>query len=105
MPGKAMDAVPCTLLIAADGLTLIDVRCQKLINFKEKQANGLLACNQANQQSTIARFYTNEQGEAIAQTQLVYGGSVAYAHALLMISLFASDVDKNYSMLAKMRWA
>ena len=105
MPGKEMETVHCIIAFGVDQLSIVDVKCQNLFNFKEKQVNGLLACSQANQASTLARFYLDEQGNVVAQMQQIYGGSIALSHALLMISLFASDVDKNYRVFGKLRWA
>ena len=92
-----------------DGTMGAVINCFDLFNFKDKLAEGLMACNQANDDELI-KYYLDSDYDVVACSAVTFnavGVECAFIPELVLTEamLVALSVDETYPTFAKAKWA
>lgn len=66
--------VSVTCIEAGDDAIVASVTCYDLFNFEDKYSAGLIACNKANEDNMMVKFYIDEDNDVVVKTTLLFNG-------------------------------
>lgn len=80
-----------------------------LLNFEDKYAEGVLACNQASNDGMVA-YYIDEENDAVAEFTMMFSAfgipsQFSPEQVLSNAIMLAMDVDDAYPIFAKAKWS
>ena len=95
--GDNLDEIPCyaTVRTLDSGSVIASVSCYEFPSFKN-DIGGYIACNKANDDALVARFYIDEDDDAVAHFCSVYEFGFDPRHFMSQLEYFANDMDDAY---------
>ena len=95
--GDNLDEIPlyATVRTLDSGSVIASVSCYEFFSFKNDMG-GYIACNKANDDALVARFYIDEDDDAVAHFCSVYEFGFDSRHFMSQLEYFANDMDDAY---------
>ena len=102
--GDVMDEIECSIYLTQhdDGDVLACISCFDFEKF-DSSAKGYVACNKANDESVVAKFYIDEDGDPVADFHCWYEDDVDEEHFYRQLQSFICDIDDTYVLFEKIR--
>jgi len=78
------------------GTVVASGSCYEFFNFASDLVGGYRACNKANDDALVARFYIDEDDDAVAHYCCLYEFGFDSRHFFSQLEYFANDMDDAY---------
>lgn len=100
--GEHLEDIPCYVSIRKldSGTVIASISCFEFFSFKN-DLNGYLACNKANDDALIARFYIDDDDDAVGFFTDIYTNGFDVQHFVDQMEYFAGDMDDAYPFFAE----
>lgn len=102
--GEHLNEIPLYVSMRTldSGTVLGSVSCYEFFNFRN-DINGYIACNRANDDALIARFYIDEDDDAVGHFCGLYEFGFDPNHFVSQLEYFANDMDDAYPFFLEAR--
>jgi hypothetical protein len=103
--GDNLKSIPVYVFFDKDGDPLVQFKCWDIANFKEKEAKGILACNEINKQYRWVKFYLDDDADIVASIDAYIDASTCGEECLSLVRRVVNITDAAYPTFAKAVWA
>ena len=95
--GDNIDDINCYISVnkLESGLVSATVNFFDFFSFSSN-LNGYVACNKANEDSLVAKFYIDNEGDAVGEFTGLYRNGFDTEHFVSLLENFALDMDDAY---------
>lgn len=103
--GDAMQTVAVSVIFDNSAtLPMVHVMCYEICNFKNKEEMGWRACNRANRESLMIKFFIDEDGDVIAAVSAYLDEGTCGALCLNLVKRLVRTVDYQYRLFTAEVW-
>lgn len=104
--GDNLKTIPIYVFFDKDGDGLVQLACWEICNFSEdKQAAGLICCNQLNSKYRWVKFYVDSDRDTRAEMDAIIDPQTVGAECLSLVRRMVNIVDEAYPTLMAARFA
>lgn len=104
--GDNLKSIPIMVFFDKDGEGLVQLVCWEICNFsEEKQAAGLLCCNQLNSKFRWVKFYVDNDRDTRAELDAIIDPETVGRECLALVRRMVRIVDDAYPTLMAARFA
>ncbi len=104
--GDNLKSIPIMVFFDKDGEGLVQLACWEICNFsEEKQAAGLLCCNQLNSKYRWVKFYVDNDRDTRAELDAIIDPQTVGQECLALVRRMVRIVDDAYPTLMAARFA
>ncbi len=104
--GDNLNSIPVWVFFDEDGDPLVSFKCWDITNFKgDKVATGILSCNELNSKYRWIKFYVDDDGDVIAETDAYIDSNSCGETCHYLVRRMVSIIDKAYPTLMKAQWS
>lgn len=94
--GENLEGIDCVISIGTTETCVFALLSFYDFPAFEGEVKGYIACNDANDDAAVARFYIDEDNDVVANCCVYYPEALDPAQLLTQLEMFASDVDDAY---------
>ena len=102
--GDNLKSIPIFVFFDKDGDPLVSFKCWEIANFKDKEAAGIIACNQLNNQYRWVTFYVDDDADVITQIDSYVDDETCGKICLSLVKRMVNIIDDSYPEIMKTLW-
>ena len=103
--GKNLSSIPIYVFFDEDGDPIAELKCWDIANFKDKEAKGIIACNEVNAQYRWIRFYLDKDSDIVSDVDTYFDADTCGQVCFNLLQRITNITDKAYPTFAKALWA
>ncbi len=98
--GDNLKSIPVNVDFDSDGDNMVELHCWEIANFKDKLADGIIACNELNNQYRWVKFYIDSDGDAVCSID-AYIGDDCGEECVALVHRVVNITDKAFPVFMK----
>ncbi len=98
--GEKQKTIPVVVSFDKDGGNLVSFHCWDIASFKEKPADGLVACNFLNSKYRWVKFYITDKSDAVCSNDALLDEDCG-AECLQLVLRMVDIIDDAYPVFMK----
>ena len=102
--GDNLKTIPIFVFFDKDGDPLVTFKCWEIANFKDKEAAGIIACNQLNNQYRWVTFYVDDDADVITQIDSYVSEETCGAVCMSLVKRMVNIIDESYPNIMHSLW-
>ncbi len=103
--GDNLKTIPVFVFIDEDGEPIFQFKCWDIANFKGKEAKGIMACNDLNNEYRWVSFSLDKDADIIASIDAFVTEDSCGEIGLALVRKVVNIVDDAYPTFAKSMWS
>ena len=103
--GDNIKSIPIFVYFDKDGDPIIQLKCWEIANFKNKEAKGMIACNQTNKEWRWIKFYLDDDADIIAGCDAYIDDVTCGKECLSLVRRMVNIIDDAYPTFGKALWS
>ena len=102
--GDNLKSIPIFVFFDKDGDPLVSFKCWEIANFKDKEAVGIITCNQLNNQYRWVTFYVDDDADVITQIDSYVDENTCGPICMSLVRRMVNIVDEAYPEFMRALW-
>lgn len=102
--GDNLKSIPVYVFFDKDGDPIISLKCWDISNFKGKEARGINACNNLNNQYRWVKFRLDDDADIVASIDAYIDDYTGGETCLKLVKRMVNIVDEGYPTFARAMW-
>lgn len=103
--GDNLKSIPIFVFFDEDGDPIVQFKCWDIANFKDKEAKGILACNEANTQYRWVKYSIDKDADVVASIDAYIDDDTCGAVCLSLVRRMVNITDDVYPIFARAIWS
>lgn len=103
--GDNLKSIPVFVFFDKDGDPMVEFKCWEIANFKGKEAQGILACNEINDKYRWVKYCVDKDGDIVASVDAYIDDNTCGDECMRLVKRVVNITDEAYPTFAKALWA
>ncbi len=102
--GNNLKSIPIFIAFDEDDDPISELFCFEIANFKDKEGEGLVACNDLNQEYRWVRFYLDDDCDLAVASDGDFSPNAVCDDCLINIQRLVNAIDQAYPTVVQALW-
>ena len=103
--GDNLKSIPVYVFFDKDNDPIVQLKCWNIGNFKDKEAKGIIACNEMNAHYRWIKFYLDKDSDIVADCDAYIDAATCGKECLSLVRRMVNITDEAYPTFARAMWA
>lgn len=99
-----LSSIPVFAFFDKDGDNMAEFKCFDIINMKDKESAGILACNELNTNYRWVKFYLDEDADIICDADMIFNEANCGEVCENIMDRMADIIEKSFPTFAKAKF-
>jgi hypothetical protein len=103
--GDNLKTIGIFVMFDKEGNPSAELKCWEVANFKNKEAKGLVVCNELNSKYRWVKFFVDKSADIIVEADAILDNATCGEECMSMVRRMVRIIDESYPSIGRALWA
>lgn len=102
--GDNLKTIGIFVMFDKEGNPSAELKCWEVANFKNKEAKGLVVCNELNSKYRWVKFFVDKSADIIVEADAILDNATCGEECMSMVRRMVRIIDESYPSIGRALW-